>query len=120
MTHVVLAGFVRSPFHFARKGRLASVRPDDLAAIVIRGLVDRLDLDPALIEDSVMGCAYPEGEQGMNVGRIAGLLAGFPDTVGGATMNRFCGSSMTAIHYAAGQIAIGAGDAFVCAGVESM
>src|SRR5580700_8973792 len=67
-----------------------------------------------------MGCAYPEGEQGTSVSRTAALPAGFPDTVGGATINRFCGSSMTAVHYAAGQIAIGAGEAFVCAGVESM
>jgi acetyl-CoA acyltransferase len=120
MSKALIAGYARTPFHFARKGKLASVRPDDLAAIALRGLAARLGLDPALIEDVVMGCAYPEGEQGVNVGRIAALLAGFPDTVGGATINRFCGSSMTAVHYAAGQIAIGAGEAFVCAGVESM
>ena len=120
MSNAIIAGYARTPFHFARKGKLASVRPDDLAAIALRGLAARLGLDPALIEDVVMGCAYPEGEQGDNVGRIAALLAGFPDTVGGATINRFCGSSMTAVHYAAGQIAIGAGEAFVCAGVESM
>ena len=120
MSNAIIAGYARTPFHFARKGKLASVRPDDLAAIALRGLAARLGLDPALIEDVVMGCAYPEGEQGSNVGRIAALLAGFPDTVGGATINRFCGSSMTAVHYAAGQIAIGAGEAFVCAGVESM
>jgi len=82
--------------------------------------VTRLGLEPALVEDVLMGCAYPEGEQGTNVARIATLLAGFPDTVAGATINRFCGSSMTAVHYAAGQIAIGAGEAFICAGVESM
>ncbi len=120
MSNAIIAGYARTPFHFARKGKLASVRPDDLAAIALRGLAARLGLDPALIEDVVMGCAYPEGEQGDNVGRIAALLAGFPDTVGGATINRFCGSSMTAVHYATGQIAIGAGEAFVCAGVESM
>ncbi len=120
MSNAVIAGYARTPFHFARKGKLTSVRPDDLAAMVLRALVARLGLEPALIEDVVMGCAYPEGEQGANVGRIAALLAGFPDTVGGATINRFCGSSMTAVHYAAGQIAIGAGEAFVCAGVESM
>jgi acetyl-CoA acetyltransferase len=71
MSNAVIAGYARTPFHFARKGKLASVS------------------------------AYPEGEQGSNVGRIAALLAGFPDTVGGATINRFCGSSMTAVHYAA-------------------
>jgi acetyl-CoA acyltransferase len=120
MSNAIIAGYARTPFHFARKGKLASVRPDDLAAIALRGFVTRLGIDPGLIEDVVMGCAYPEGEQGTNVGRIAALLAGFPDTVGGATINRFCGSSMTAVHYAAGQVAIGAGEAFLCAGVESM
>ncbi len=68
----------------------------------------------------MMGCAFPEGEQGMNVGRIVGLLAGLPRSVGGATVNRFCGSSMQAIHMAAGAIAMGMGEAFVCGGVESM
>jgi acetyl-CoA acyltransferase len=120
MSRAVIAGYARTPFHFARKGKLAAVRPDDLAAMALRGLVTRLGLQPALVEDVVMGCAYPEGEQGTNVARIATLLAGFPDTVAGATINRFCGSSMTAVHYAAGQIAIGAGEAFICAGVESM
>src|SRR5207247_5460079 len=83
-------------------------------------LVTRLGVEPALVDVVLMGCASPEGEQGTNVARIATLLAGFPDTVAGATINRFCGSSMTAVHYAAGQIAIGAGEAFICAGVESM
>ncbi|HEY4366921.1 MAG TPA: thiolase family protein [Steroidobacteraceae bacterium] len=118
--NAVIAGFARSPFHFAKKGKLTTVRPDDLAALVLRGLVDRLDIDPALIEDVLMGCAYPEAEQGNNIARIASLLAGLPQEVSGATINRFCGSSMTGIHYAAGQIAIGAGDAFICAGIESM
>src|SRR5882672_1922208 len=120
MPRAVIAGYARTPFHFARKGKLAAARPDDLAAIALRGLVTRLGLEPALVDDVLMGCAYPEGEQGANVARIATLLAGFPDTVAGATINRFCGSSMTAVHYAAGQIAIGAGEAFICAGVESM
>ncbi len=120
MSRAVIAGYARTSFHFARKGKLAAVRPDDLSAIALRGLVTRLGLEPALVDDVLMGCAYPEGEQGTNVARIAALLAGFPDTVAGATINRFCGSSMTAVHYAAGQIAIGAGEAFICAGVESM
>jgi acetyl-CoA acyltransferase len=111
MSNAVIAGYVRTPFHFARKGELAAVRPDDLAALALRGLVTRLAIEPAIIEDVVMGCAYPEGEQGANIGRIAALLAGFPERVAGATINRrFCGSSMTAVHYAAGQIAIGAGE----------
>jgi acetyl-CoA acyltransferase len=120
MTNTVIAGYCRTPFHFARKGALIDVRPDDLAAITIRGLMDRTGVDPATIEDVLMGCAYPEGEQGNNIARIASLLAGLPVTLAGVTMNRFCGSSMYAIHVAAGQIGMGAGDAFICAGVESM
>lgn len=116
----VIAGYVRTPFAFARKGPLAGSRPDDLAAIALRGLVERTGIDPALIEDVLMGCAYPEGSQGDNVARVATLLAGLPISVAGATINRFCGSSMYAVHTAAGQIAIGAGDAFIAAGVESM
>jgi acetyl-CoA acyltransferase len=120
MQSIVIAGFARSPFHFAKKGGLINLRPDDLAAQVLRGLVDKLDLDPATLEDVIMGCAYPEAEQGMNIARIASLRAGFPNTLGGATINRFCGSSMSSVHYAAGQILLGAGEAFLCAGVESM
>ncbi|HZY17388.1 MAG TPA: thiolase family protein [Ramlibacter sp.] len=115
-----LVDYARSPFHFARKGRLATMRPDDLAAQVVRQLLARQPFDPALLEDVVLGCAYPEGEQGDNLARIVSFLAGLPVTVGGITMNRFCGSSMSAIHTAAGSIAAGAGDAFLCVGVESM
>lgn len=120
MPSIVIAGFARSAFQFAKKGSLINLRPDDLAAQTLRGLVDKLDLDPAEIEDVIMGCAYPEAEQGMNIARIASFRAGFPETLGGATVNRFCGSSMTAVHFAAGQIMLGAGEAFICAGVESM
>ncbi|MBK6006588.1 thiolase family protein [Ramlibacter ginsenosidimutans] len=115
-----LVDFARSPYHFARKGRLASLRPDDLAAQVVRDLVRRQPFDPALIDDVMLGCAYPEGEQGDNLARIVSLLAGLPESVSGITMNRFCGSSMSAIHTAAGAIALGAGDVFLCVGVESM
>ena len=120
MSSIVIAGFARSAFQFAKKGSLINLRPDDLAAQTLRGLVDKLDLDPSEIEDVIMGCAYPEAEQGMNIARIASFRAGFPETLGGATVNRFCGSSMTAVHFAAGQIMLGAGEAFICAGVESM
>lgn len=120
MPNIVIAGYARSPFHFARKGGLINVRPDDLAAQVVKELVGRLDIDPREIEDLIMGCAYPEAEQGMNIARITSFLAGLPDTLGGATVNRFCGSSMTGVHFAAGQILLGAGEAFICAGVESM
>nr|WP_187808536.1 thiolase family protein [Pseudomonas alcaligenes] len=120
MTSIVIAGYARSPFHFAKKGGLINLRPDDLAAQVLKGLVNKLDLDPSQLEDVIMGCAYPEAEQGMNIARIASFRAGFPETLGGATVNRFCGSSMTSVHFAAGQIMLGAGEAFLCAGVESM
>lgn len=119
-TRAVIAGYARTSFHFAKKGALAGVRPDDLAAIAIRAVVDRAGIDPATLEDVVLGCAYPEAEQGSNIARLASLLAGLPIELGGITMNRFCGSSMSAIHYAAGQIALGAGHAFIAGGVESM
>ncbi len=120
MTNIVIAGYVRSPFHFAGKGALARVRPDDLAAQVVRGLIDRSGVKPEDIEDLILGCAFPEAEQGLNVARLIGLLADLPLSVGGMTVNRFCGSSMQAIHIAAGAITMGAGEAFICAGVESM
>ena len=120
MKSVVIAGYVRSPFHFAKKGALAKVRPDELAAQVIGALVERSKIDPKEIEDVIVGCAIPEGEQGLNIGRIVGFLAHLPLNVAGATVNRFCGSSMQAIHMAAGAIQLDAGEAFICAGVESM
>jgi acetyl-CoA acyltransferase len=116
----VIAGYARSPFHPAHKGALARVRPDDLAAQVIRGLIERSGVDARDIEDLIVGCAFPEGEQGMNVARLVGLLGDLPLSVGGMTVNRFCGSSMSSIHIAMGQIQIGAGEVFICAGVESM
>ena len=118
--NVVIAGYARSPFHFASKGELTKMRPDEMAAQVVRGLLDKTKVDPAAIEDLIVGCAMPEGEQGLNVARLIGFLADLPLTVGGATVNRFCGSSMNAIHMAAGQIQLDAGEAFICAGVESM
>ncbi|WP_322044794.1 thiolase family protein [Paraburkholderia sp. J67] len=120
MTEIVVAGYARSPFHFARKGALIDVRPDDLAAQVVSALLARTGVQPGMIEDIAVGCSYPEAEQGMNIARIVGFLAGFGDAVPGVTINRFCGSSMSAVHYAAGQIALGLGEAFLCAGVESM
>lgn len=120
MKPVVLAGYVRSPFTFANKGELVKKRPDDLAADVVRGLLAQTKVDPAEIEDLIIGCAFPEGEQGFNLGRIVGMIADLPVSVSGTTVNRFCGSSMQAIHMAAGAIQLNAGDAFICAGVESM
>ncbi|OJX79963.1 thiolase family protein [Magnetospirillum sp. 64-120] len=120
MKKVVVAGYVRSPFTLAKKGELAKVRPDDLAAQVVRALVARTQVPVDGIEDLLLGCAFPEGEQGFNLARIVGLMAGLPKTVGGETINRFCGSSMSAVHTAAGAIQMGAGEAFICAGVENM
>jgi acetyl-CoA acyltransferase len=118
--NVVIAGYARSPFTPAGKGELARVRPDELVAQVVRSLVDRTGIDTSDIEDLILGCAFPEGEQGLNMARSVVFLAGLPITVAGATINRFCGSSMYAIHMAAGAIQMNAGAVFICAGVESM
>ena len=120
MTDIVIAAYRRSPFHFAHKGALQKLRPDEMAAQVVRALVEQTGVDPETIEDLVLGCAFPEGEQGLNVARLVGFLAGLPEGVAGATVNRFCGSSMQSVHQAAGAIKLGAGEAFLCAGVESM
>jgi len=120
MKEAVIAGYVRSPFHFANKGELTRVRPDDLTAAVVKALIAKTGIDPKEVEDLLLGCAFPEGEQGLNVARLIVLIADLPQSVAGATINRFCGSSMQAIHSAAGAIALGAGDVFLCAGVESM
>ncbi len=120
MKNVVIAGYARSPFHFATKGALARVRPDDMLAAVIQGLMQKTGVPADDIEDLIVGCAMPEGEQGLNIARLVGLLAGLPQSVAGVTVNRFCGSSMQSIHIAAGAIQLGAGEAFLCGGIESM
>jgi acetyl-CoA acyltransferase len=120
MKRVVIADYVRSPFTFASKGELVKVRPDELAAQVVKALVARSGVKAEDIEDLILGCAFPEGEQGFNVARLIGFLAGLPQSVAGTTVNRFCGSSMQSIHMAAGAIQMGAGEVFICAGVESM
>ncbi|MBM3556219.1 MAG: thiolase family protein [Alphaproteobacteria bacterium] len=120
MKNVVIAGYARSPFTLAKKGALAKVRPDEVAGQVVRALIQRSKVKPEDIEDLIMGCAFPEGEQGFNVARIVDFLADLPLSVAGMTVNRFCGSSMQSVHIAAGAIQMGAGEAFICAGVESM
>ena len=120
MKEVVIAGYVRSPFTPAKKGEMAKVRPDELAGQIVKELVSRTKVNPEDIEDMIIGCAFPEGEQGFNVARIVDFLAGMPITVAGVTVNRFCGSSMQSIHSAAGAIQMGSGDVFVCGGIESM
>lgn len=116
----VISAYARSPFHFARKGKLAEVRPDDLGAQVVKGLIERTGVDPRELDDVILGCAYPESAQGNNLARIVSLLAGFPHEVSAMTINRFCGSSMSAVHIAAANIEAGLGEAYLCVGVESM
>lgn len=120
MDNVVIAGYARSPFAPARKGELAKVRPDEMVRQVIAQLVERTGLNTEELEDLIMGCSFPEAEQGLNIGRIVGLMVGFPDAVAGVTVNRFCGSSMESIHSAAGAIQMNAGEVFMAAGIESM
>lgn len=120
MKDAYIAGYVRSPFTFAHKGALAGVRPDDLGAHVIRALLARTGVPGEEIEDVVWGCAFPEAEQGLNIGRVVGLLAGLPEETAGATVNRWCGSSIQAVQMAAGMLAMNAGEAFVAGGTECM
>lgn len=120
MKNIVIAGYARTPFTLSNKGALAKTRPDDLAAAAVRGLVERSGVAVDDIEDLMLGCAFPEGEQGFNMARLVVFLSGLPISIGGATVNRFCGSSMQGIHQAAGAIAMGAGEVYICAGVESM
>ncbi|HSN15785.1 MAG TPA: acetyl-CoA C-acyltransferase, partial [Anaeromyxobacteraceae bacterium] len=115
----VMAAY-RTPGTRARKGPFKDVRPDDLAAAAIRGLVEKTGVDPAEIEDVILGCAFPEGEQGMNVARIAALKAGLPVDVPGQTLNRFCSSGLQAIASAAERILAGFAHCVVAGGTESM
>jgi len=121
MAEAVIVSAVRTPIGRANKGVLKDVRADDLAAIAVRGAVERVpQLDRSLIEDVILGCAFPEGEQGMNLARLVGALAGLPETAGGVTVNRFCASSLQAFNMAAQNIMLDLGDVFIAGGVESM
>ncbi len=111
---------VRTPATRAYKGKLKDVRPDDLAAAAIRGVVERTGVDPMQVEDVIMGCAFPEGEQGMNVARIAALRAGIPYQVPCQTVNRFCSSGLQTIAAAADRIIAGFADCIIAGGTESM
>ncbi|MDS1139980.1 acetyl-CoA C-acyltransferase [Pusillimonas sp. SM2304] len=111
----------RSPIGKAPRGVLSHTRPDDLLAAVIKGLLAQTPgLDPAAIEDAIVGCAIPEGPQGLNVARIGALLSGLPTSVAGVTVNRFCASGLTAIAMAADRIRVGEADVIIAAGTESM
>jgi len=116
----VIVDWARSPFHRAHKGELKGLRPDDMASQVVRALIARNDIDPTDFDDLLMGCGYPEAEQGYNIGRLVTFLAGLPDSVPGMTFNRLCGSSMQAVLSAAANIESGWGDCYLCVGVESM
>ncbi|HIM64166.1 MAG TPA: thiolase family protein [Candidatus Poseidoniales archaeon] len=116
----VIVGYARSPFTPAKRGALARTRPDDIAAAVVNQIISDVGVDPSLVDDLIVGCAFPEAEQGYNLGRIVVFLTELPETVPGVTINRFCGSSMQSIHDAAARIEMGMGDAFIAGGVESM
>ena len=121
MREVVIVSAVRTPVGKAYKGTLRATRPDDLAAVAIKGALERVpQLDPNEIEDVILGCAMPEAEQGMNVARIASLRAGLPVEVSAMTVNRFCSSGLQAIAMAAERIMAGGAEIVVAGGVESM
>src|SRR6266705_6726089 len=121
MAEAAIVSAVRTPIGRANKGALKDVRADDLAALAVKAAVERVpQLDRSLIEDVILGCAFPEGEQGMNLARLVGALAGLPETAAGVTVNRFCASSLQAVNIAAQNIMLDLGDAFVAGGVESM
>ena len=120
MYNSVIAGYSRSPFAMANKGKLIDVKPVNLLAEVIKNLVSQSKINPKEIEDVVIGCAFQVGEQCFNIGRLVTFLSDLDIRVPGMSVDRWCGSSMEAIHIAAGKIAMGSGKAFICGGVESM
>jgi acetyl-CoA acyltransferase len=121
MREVIIASSVRTPVGRALKGALRTTRPDELAAVTIKGALERVpQIDPKEIEDVILGCATPEAEQGMNVARIASLRAGLPVEVSALTINRFCSSGLQAIAMAAERIMSGGAEIIVAGGVESM
>jgi acetyl-CoA C-acetyltransferase len=121
MPEAVIVSAARTPIGRAGKGSLIGARPDDLVAFAVRKAIEQVpQLDPSEVIDVIIGCGFPEGEQGMNLGRRVGLLSGLPDTAGGTTVNRFCASSLQTIRMAFHAIKAGEGDAFVAGGVESV
>ena len=120
MNKAVIAGYSRSPFTMARKGELIDIKPVNLLAEVIKDLVSKSKINQNDIEDVVIGCAFQVGEQCFNIGKLVTFLTGMDIKTSGMTVDRWCGSSMEAIHIAAGKIAMGSGKVFICGGVESM
>ena len=116
----VIVDWRRTPFTRSHRGELSEVRPDEFASQVLIELLNFQNITPDNIDDVLVGCAYPEGEQGYNIGRIMALMSGLPKKTPGVTINRLCGSSMQAIIYASANISAGWGECFVCGGIESM
>src|SRR6187431_2667791 len=119
MRDALIVSAVRTPVGRAG-GALADVRADDLAAVAVRGAIDRVSFDPACLDDVILGCTNQAGEDNRNVARMAALLAGLPVEVAGQTVNRLCGSGLQAVNAAAHAIMVGDGEVFVAGGVESM
>ncbi len=120
MKDAVILSAVRTPGCRANKGKLKDIRPDDLAAIAVQAAIERARITPAAVEDVILGCAFPEGEQGMNIGRVAAMRAGLPQAVPGITVNRFCSSGLQTIALASDAIKAGSNELLVAGGVESM
>jgi len=121
MSDAYILSAVRTPIGKAKKGTLKDTRPDELAALVIKEAVARVvGLEPACVDDVVIGCAAPEAEQGLNIARMASLQSGLPDEVSAMTINRFCASGLEAVNYAASRIRVGEANLVVAGGVESM
>jgi acetyl-CoA acyltransferase len=120
MYNSVIAGFARSPFTMANKGALINTKPVNLLSEIIKKLIINSKINPSKIEDVIVGCAFQVGEQCFNIGRLATLMSNLDVKIPGMTIDRWCGSSMEAIHIAAGKISMGSGKVFICAGVESM
>ena len=120
MPEAVIVSTARTPIGRANKGSLVECRPDDLAATIVRAALEKVPaLDPQSVDDLILGCAQPAGESGYNIARVTAILAGMPD-VSGVTVNRYCSSSLQAIRMAGHAIKAGEGDAFICAGVETV
>jgi acetyl-CoA acyltransferase len=118
---VYVVAATRTPIGKSGRGMFKNTRPDDLLVATIKNALAQVPtLDPAAIEDAIVGCAMPEGEQGMNVAKIAALLSGLPKTVAGATVNRFCAAGITAVSMAADRIRVGEAEVMIAGGVESM
>jgi len=121
LTDAYIVAATRTPIGKAPRGMFRNTRPDDLLVRVLQSAMSQVpSLDPGVIEDAIVGCSFPEAEQGLNMARMAVLLAGLPDTIGGATVNRYCASGLTALAMAADRIRVGEAEAMIAAGAESM